>query len=168
MISGKMLLAKKPTVISGVYSNVDPTSRWRFTRERATIPDGTAVACVFEYTPVKPVLNGKPTTPYYFVLYKEKIWEAVPHDFFVVENPDALTDKVVCFTGQDDAFKLSREYWKSVVEAHGGSNRTSGSKSLSFLVVGKIPGTTTKLQKAKENSVPCISYSEFSKLLISS
>lgn len=168
MFSGKIVIATKKTIGTAVNISVDPTSRLRLTQERIDIPVGTTLACVYHYVPETPHIWGKPTTPYLFVIFGEKVWEVSPLSFFAIENPNALDGKTLCFTGQDDRFGLSREFWKCAVEAHGGEYSSGRTKRLSFLVCGQIPGTTTKLQRAKANNTPCIDYAEFRKMLFPS
>lgn len=124
--------------------------------------------CVYEHAPESSLKNrekGLPTTPYLFVLYEDKTWEATPHTYGIVEPSEALKGKSICFTGEDTTTKGSREYWKAVVEAYGGFYSPSVTSSTTYLVTGNIPGPTTKARKAREKGVPCISYAEFQKIL---
>ncbi len=171
MYSGKILVAKEKNTVTAVKVNVSPTSRQRLTQERTVIPAGAVVMCVYEYVPESSLKNrekGMPTTPYLFVLYEDKTWEATPHTYGIVEPSDVLKGKSICFTGEDTTTKGTREYWKAVVEAYGGSYSSAVTSSTAYLVMGNIPGPTTKARKAKEKGVPCISYTEFEKMLTGS
>lgn len=167
--AGKILVAKEKNIITAVKVNVDPTSRERWTNERASISDGTIVMCVYQYLgstdPMDARRRGLSTTPYLFILHKERIWEANPHSYGAIDPCELLKGKSVCFTGNDDKLKGSRGYWKTVVEAYGGLNVSAVTSSTSFLVMGDKNSQSTKAVRARLKGTVCLGYDEFQNML---
>ena len=165
--AGKILVAKERNTALSVKMGVAPTSSKRFTNERTTINAGTVVMCVYEYKTPASVMEarnrGEPTIPYLFVLHQEKTWEVNPASYGIVEPSEILQGKSVCFTGEG---KASREYWKTVVEACGGTNVSGVSRSTSLLVMqDKHSNNSTKAQMATKYGTQRMSYEEFQKMI---
>lgn len=167
--AGKILVAKEKNTVSSVKVNVPPTASNRFSGQRASINAGTVVMCVYEYKPARNPKEtrdrGLPSVPYLFILHDEKTWECNPYSYGAVEPSEFLKDKSICFTGEDTVTKGTREYWKALVEAYGGTNVSAVTSSTSFLVMGDKFSKSTKAIKARNRGTVCLTYEEFQKML---
>lgn len=162
---GKLLAAKERNTISCVNLEKDPTSPDRFTGDVAVVLPGTIVLCSYEYQPEnvqEARRQRKPTTPYLFVLFNEKIWEATPHSYSIVQPSVLLHGKSVCFSGEGNGH---RSYWRTLVESAGGTYVSAVSQSTSILVVPNGQYVSTKTAKAANYGTKIIYYTDFENFL---
>lgn len=164
-LKGKILVAKEHTVASAVKLGANPFAAGKYTGERANIESGTVVMCCFYYKPAsveEARRNRQPTWPFLFVLYRDKVWEVVPHAFVTLDASETLQNKSVCFTG---ANAKSRSYFRVLVTAAGGTNVSGVSKNTSYLVMADKNSNSTKAQNARKFGTPTLTYEEFEKML---
>jgi NAD-dependent DNA ligase len=162
---GKILVAKKDCMISGVKMNEPLGSRTRFSGHRLEIKAGSMVLCTSWYKPLDSrlaLLEGKTVNEYLMVLYKESFYEASPHYFTAIEPSEMLAGKTVCFTGDNFG---SRLYWQTIVKIYGGKNVTGVSRDTSLLVMQDKNSKSTKAAMAKKHNTETVTYEEFEKML---
>lgn len=154
---GKILIAKQRTTLQGVHTTKDPSDRTRFTGMSTEVHAGGMVLCIQEHN-ITPNPRSFPHNklPRVYVLHGEMTFEAEPSDFEVAEPSEKLKGKSVCFTG---ALKHTREYYKALVELHGGTAAPGVTRSLSYLVMADPKSNSTKAEKARSYGTPTINES---------
>lgn len=139
-VKGDMLVCKDTTNVVRVNMS-DPRKHVSYSSEK--IPAGAPVLC----------LGRNDTRKTVQVIYGESTWEGTWSAFVVAELSEKLQGKSFCFTG---ALQHTREYYKALVELHGGTFSSSVSKNLAYLVTENPKTNSTKGTKARALGVTVI------------
>jgi NAD-dependent DNA ligase len=153
-MKGKILLATNRNTASSVNIDKRPTERGYYTGQSESIPAGTAVLCV-----------GSGGGWAIHVIRGELTWEVDSREYIVAEMSEKLSGKSFCFTG---ALSNTREFYKALVELHGGTFSSSVTKNLTYLVMADPRSHSTKAEKARSYGTTCIGEKELLKMLYGS
>jgi len=149
-MKGKILLAKK---LNTAYSTRKSEEEQQYIvegRDRCDIQAGTLVLCIE---------MGCYHTIY--IIHRDQIWAVDRRGYAVAKPSGKLKGKRVCFTG---ALINDRSFYKVLVELHGGIFAVNVTRRLNYLVVG-YQRWSDRIEIAKSYGVPCISETEFLKML---
>lgn len=161
-MKSKLLIVTDTVTISGLKSNRDPSE---FNGTRTTLKPGVLIFCV-------DLLEGNVRNsfgkihqriPAVRLLYQEGLWESVPDYFAVARSSKMLEGRSFCFTGK---MKHAREFYKSLVELHGGTYASGVTKGLSYLVMADENSHSTKAEMARNLHIPLLKEDEFVKQLL--
>lgn len=145
-MKGKILLAKNRHTAYSVNIDKVPMKNGYHTNQSISIPAGTAVLCVG---------GGSEWTTH--IIHEEMTWVADKRQYTVAEMSEKLLGKSFCFTG---ALKHTREFYKALVELHGGTYSSRVTKNLTYLVMGNRNSYSTKAEKARSYGTACIGETE--------
>lgn len=143
-MKGKILLAKNRHTAYSV--NIDKVESGYHTSQSVSIPAGTAVLCVG---------GGSQWTLH--IIHGEMTWVVDKREYIAAEMSEKLSGKSFCFTG---ALKHTREFYKALVELHGGTYSPRVTKNLTYLVMRSPNSYSTKAEKARSYGTACIGEKE--------